>query len=459
MKQKLLGILILLSSFGVNAQTKVLFLGNSYTAVNNLPEMVRQMALGNGDTIIVDSYTPGGKTLQGHASDSISMAKLRESSDFLVLQAQSQEPSFPDAQFMTETYPYSVVLCDTFYKYNPCSKVVFYLTWGKKYGDDANCASFPPLCTFDGVTERLRHGYKIMADSNKALIAPVGLVWQKLWHADTTENFWQADNSHPSLSGSYIAATTIYSVIARESMSGNTYHAGLASITANRIQNVGWLIVRDSMETWNWDVYDRYLPHLVGFTAYHHATDEGMIPPVWEGEWDWIAVVKNDSVPDDSTWFHLVIDRDFNPSDTFGILLDTIIDVTHWGSNDSIRILTENTCFYNLYVTQYTISCGITDSISIVQHDVCEGIEEIPESALQFYPNPVKDKLFVSINNGTEDEISIALFNVMGQKHQAFTLKKGENELLVDMSAYSAGVYVFQITKGNQIFFKKLVKD
>ena len=38
---------------------KVLFLGNSITYVNNLPQLIYDIALANGDTLVFDSNCPG----------------------------------------------------------------------------------------------------------------------------------------------------------------------------------------------------------------------------------------------------------------------------------------------------------------------------------------------------------------------------------------------------------------
>ena len=59
------------------AQTKnVLFLGNSYTGVNNLPLLTYNLALSLGDTINYDSNTPGGYTYQGHSTMQLLWLKL-----------------------------------------------------------------------------------------------------------------------------------------------------------------------------------------------------------------------------------------------------------------------------------------------------------------------------------------------------------------------------------------------
>lgn len=42
----------------------VLFLGNSYTYRNNLPDLIKQLALSSGDTLIYSISAPGGHTFQ-----------------------------------------------------------------------------------------------------------------------------------------------------------------------------------------------------------------------------------------------------------------------------------------------------------------------------------------------------------------------------------------------------------
>ncbi|MBC8883029.1 hypothetical protein H9X57_05360 [Flavobacterium piscinae] len=45
--------------YGQNSTKRTLFLGNSYTATNNLPLMIDNVANSTGDDLIYDSYTPG----------------------------------------------------------------------------------------------------------------------------------------------------------------------------------------------------------------------------------------------------------------------------------------------------------------------------------------------------------------------------------------------------------------
>ena len=126
MKEKIL-ILALIFSISAFAQKKILFLGNSYTAVNNLPNLLYQMALADGETIIFDSYTPGGYTLQQHSNDVTALAKINSQAwDVVVLQEQSQLPSFPPFQVITDVLPFAKKLDSLIHVNNPCTQTVFY---------------------------------------------------------------------------------------------------------------------------------------------------------------------------------------------------------------------------------------------------------------------------------------------------------------------------------------------
>ena len=123
----------------------VLFIGNSYTQVNNLPAMVAAIAESMGDRMTYQSNTPGGCTFSQHCTNQ-SMQLIRSGEwDAVVLQEQSQLPSFPQSQVETEVFPYAKRLVDSIYANNPCCEPMFYMTWGRKNGDGQNAAEFPVL--------------------------------------------------------------------------------------------------------------------------------------------------------------------------------------------------------------------------------------------------------------------------------------------------------------------------
>lgn len=231
---------------------KVLFLGNSYTAVNDLPNTLRQLALSLGDTIEVDSYTPGGYTFYAHTNDANTLAKIQTPGwDFVILQAQSQEPSFPPAQVATDTYPYAMWLDSAIHATNPCAETVFYMTWGRKNGDAVNCAIYPPVCTYLGMQQRLYDSYMEMSMLNHATCSPVGAAWRKCRDVYPNIELYQADESHPSMNGTYLAACTFYTTLYHKSTVGSQYlPVGVGNGDAFYIQTICSNLVLDSLETW-----------------------------------------------------------------------------------------------------------------------------------------------------------------------------------------------------------------
>ena len=235
-------------------QTKeVLFIGNSYTYGNNLPDLVKQIALSFGDTLIHDSSTPGGATFNVHSTSAQTLSKINQQQwDYVVLQAQSQEPSFPPSQVANDTYPYAAILVDSIESHFSCTEPLFFMTWGRKYGDQQNCQFYPPICTYSGMQQRLKESYLEMTIDNNASCAPVGMAWKASIAMDSTLNLYASDNSHPSIYGSYLSACTFYSTIFKKSCIGSTYWPnGIDSITALSLQTIATNTVLDSLVTWN----------------------------------------------------------------------------------------------------------------------------------------------------------------------------------------------------------------
>jgi hypothetical protein len=104
-------LLVFIICSTANAQgikKRALFIGNSYTQVNNLPLMVSNVASSVGDTLVFDSNTPGGFTFKGHSTNANSLAKISAGNwDYVVLQEQSQLPSFPIFQVQSDVFPFA----------------------------------------------------------------------------------------------------------------------------------------------------------------------------------------------------------------------------------------------------------------------------------------------------------------------------------------------------------------
>ena len=227
---------------------KVLFIGNSYTYVNDMPTMIANIATSFDDVLIKDSQTPGGMTLNGHASNTLTYSKINSKNwDHVVLQAQSQEPSFPDSQVDTETIPYAMQMADSVYANHYCSKVMMFMTWGRENGDP----QWGPISTFNGMNTRLRNAYVRMADSVQGSVGPVGSAWRVVRELDPSIQLYSGDGSHPSVAGTYLAACTFYASIFQKSPVGTTFESSLTPAVAAILQNAADITVFDSLDTWN----------------------------------------------------------------------------------------------------------------------------------------------------------------------------------------------------------------
>jgi hypothetical protein len=252
--RKIFLIFILLPVFAFSQQTKeVLFIGNSYTYYNDLPNMVKQIALSFGDTLNYEASTPGGSTLQMHSTNNQTLSKISQQEwDNVVIQCQSQEPSFSPTQVSNDVYPYAQILIDSIESNSLCTEPMFFMTWGRKYGDQQNCQFYPPICTYSGMQQRLRQSYLQMAFDHNASCAPVGMAWKESINQNPNLELYSPDQSHPSLEGSYLAACTFYSSLFKKLSIGSSYIPnGIDTSTASFLQNIASNRVLDSISTWN----------------------------------------------------------------------------------------------------------------------------------------------------------------------------------------------------------------
>lgn len=236
---------LLFSLFSFSQNLKVLFIGNSYTNNNNLPSIVSNISNDMGTPITVDSYTPGGYTFESHYNDNNTLNKIQQDDwDYVILQAQSQEPSFPDNQVNANTLVYAQLLADEVYANNPCSQVLYYMTWGRENGDP----QWGPISTYDGMQNRLRNAYVRFSDSSKASVSPVGVAWKYTRDNNPNLDLYASDGSHPSYAGSYLAACTFYTSIFRSSVSTTNFIGSLTASDADLLQDAADAAVLDSLD-------------------------------------------------------------------------------------------------------------------------------------------------------------------------------------------------------------------
>lgn len=409
----------------INAQApfkkkRVLFIGNSYTYVNNLPVLVHDLALAKGDTLVYDSYTIGGYSFANHFMDANSKAKIALGNwDYVILQGQSQEPSFPPSQVNAQTLPYARKLDSLVKHYNPCALTVFYETWGRKNGDASNCAFYPPLCTYAGMQGRLRDSYKLFADTCHALLAPVGEAWNLARATTTAIEFYQADESHPALEGSYLAAAVFYETLFQKSVLTSTYTAGIATQTVSLLNQVAHQLVNDSAVITNIPKYiskASYTTYAQGAGAYQFQSGTQTLQHSW-------------------TFGDNTLSTNTNASHTYTASGNYTV---------SLVIRNEQGCKLD--------SISSVLSVTLVTNTV--GLEEKTLLRLTIFPNPAKDQLTLHADKSfTQKNAKIEITNLMGQ-----VIAVTDYAQVLNIGAFPAGLYYIKIynteAQSNSCFIK-----
>ena len=219
--------------------TKVLFIGNSHTYLNFMPQML--LALVNagdrGHELMVDQCTGEGASLEWHWENPSSRAKIAEKPwDFVVLQDRSGGP-LEDP----ESFERHAGLLDSEIR-KQAARTIFYLTWANRTRPD---------------TQRvLAEAYAKIARKLGAILSPVGLAWEAVHREEPDVELHHRDGRHANPVGSYLAACVFYSVLfsaSPEGLTGTFYHNGKMRLDLDKdqallLQRVAWETVSSISE-------------------------------------------------------------------------------------------------------------------------------------------------------------------------------------------------------------------
>lgn len=192
-----LPVFFLQKSFAQTAHSdpiRILFVGNSLTYVNDLPALIAELAGQDKTTIIYNSFLFPDYSLEDHWKEGKVQAEIEKGGyDFVV--AQQGPSALPESQVLLLDYTKRFAeLCN---KNN--SKLALYMVWpsGERSFD------------LDNVIK----SYTNAAEKTSSLLCPAGLAWKYAWQADSTLPLYTSDDFHPSVTGSVLAALTIYAVL------------------------------------------------------------------------------------------------------------------------------------------------------------------------------------------------------------------------------------------------------
>lgn len=401
MKKILTFCLILIGYLGYSQTKSTLFIGNSYTGVNNLPQLTSQLATSAGFTLNYSAQTPGGAQLIQHISNaSVTGAIYSQNWDFVVLQEQSQKPSFGPASVAANVYPYAKRLCDTIRQKDSCTQPIFYMTWGRKFGDAGNCPVAPWLCTYAGMDSALAVSYNTMGQQNDAFVSPVGAVWNYIIKNHSSINLYSSDNSHPSTYGTYAAACTFFSVIFREDPTLITNNYTINASDAAIIRNAVKVVCYDSLSKWNVGKFDpvaSFSSNTIGTSIQFTNSSIKSATYLWK----------------------------FGDGNT-----STLPNPTHTYSTGGTYT-----------VTLIATKCGLSDTVVKSLTTATTGIQEQIRDEFFIYPNPSNTGLFFI---ETKNEVNqVLVYSVQGKLVESVSLSS--TNIPLDLSHLTKGIYLLKI--------------
>jgi len=179
----------------------VLFIGNSFTARNDLPSLIAHLATLRGHQLDHQLISVGGASLRTHWNKCEAQKAIQRGRfDFVVLQEQSTLPIKNASRMHENVRLFDQVIRDA------GARTALYLTWARQHAPESQKA--------------ISNAYMSIGREIKATVVPVGVAWQRFLATHDLPVLHDKDKSHPSLAGSYLAACVFFSVMFDESPIG-----------------------------------------------------------------------------------------------------------------------------------------------------------------------------------------------------------------------------------------------
>jgi hypothetical protein len=211
------------TSDGENA-TKILFIGNSHTFVNDLPGLLCRLARPK-HPVTVKSVVAPGFTLREHWGEGMAQRIIEaEHWDFVVLQEQSGVPISHPGDFADTIQRFQTIIS------RDRAQTVIYELWPRK-----DTQQDP---------DALDAAYKAAARQLRVVLVPAGPVWNRVLALQPALRLYQDDGYHARVEGTYLAACVFYAVLLGETPEGAPSGSGIDPALARDLQRIAWAEVR-----------------------------------------------------------------------------------------------------------------------------------------------------------------------------------------------------------------------
>ena len=255
-----------------NSVSDVLIFGNSYTSKHGLSSMLEELLRSANSPSNTSDFTTGGHSISDHWDDvntSSSPQNLSLASgvwDTVLLQDQSQTPGLnrTTSQWL-EGKNGSIHLAERIDAEGGAT--MLFMTWGHRSGDSTLTTLYP---NYTVMQNRIEQGYIDYRDnislstSAEVYIAPVGLAFKHIHDSivgsggdplDSTSTFYQlydGDGTHPSTSGSYLAACVLFTALTGDTPVGLTDNTTLDATLRLTLQQTAAEVVLNGSATYTY---------------------------------------------------------------------------------------------------------------------------------------------------------------------------------------------------------------
>ena len=180
---------------------RLLFIGNSFTARNDVPGLLASLAESRGKALEHRLISAGGASLRMHWNKGEAPREIeRTRYDWVVLQEQSTLP-VKNARRMHE----NIRLFDAPIRASG-ARMALYLTWARAHAPESQAV--------------ITDAYTGIAGELGAAVVPVGVAWERVLAKPGHPVLHDKDGSHPTLAGSYLAACVFLAVLFGENPIG-----------------------------------------------------------------------------------------------------------------------------------------------------------------------------------------------------------------------------------------------
>jgi hypothetical protein len=207
----------------------VLFIGNSYTSVNDLPATFARLSAALGRTVVTAMIAPGGARLADHLASGEVIARIRDGRwNWVVLQEQSVIPAVEQAR-RDQMYPAARLLVQEIRRAG--ARPVFFATWARQAGwPDGD------LPDYASMQAQVSDAYRAIGEELNVRVAPVGEGWASIVAEQPQVPMWQADGSHPTPQGTFLAANVLVATIFHALPTGPGVRGDVPEVQATRLQ-------------------------------------------------------------------------------------------------------------------------------------------------------------------------------------------------------------------------------